>query len=349
MSTKVGVSDFVNVMFVDEFSMVGEDDYDSIKSIYQLDESENKVPIKVVWIGDLNQLPPVKSKLSLVPHGNFCLHLTEVFRQSSDNPLMIPLNQLVSYIEGNKPKPLTESDKFVRGVGDLQQVYKGCNTDKVLLAYTNKAVQDANFNIQGVDYPDAHNSNLYSPTTRHSYEYISTTPPEYVVCCKPAFGENLVLNSKYRTLEFLVSQKLCDFMELYDIELDYSDTYPVIFGTYNYKVIKDKLGEEAIIANNKIKYEFKVTDASEWAKSNRGHPRERERALAWRRYMSMKNVLCLDFNHAMTIHKSQGSTYNTVFLDSNDLAVCKDKGDYMMYMKLFYVAISRASNKVITN
>ena len=54
------------------------------------------------------------------------------------------------------------------------------------------------------------------------------------------------------------------------------------------------------------------------------------------------------FAHAMTIHKSQGSTYDTVYLDTEDLGMVANM-DYIMYLRLLYVAVSRASNKVITN
>ena len=90
-------------------------------------------------------------------------------------------------------------------------------------------------------------------------------------------------------------------------------------------------------------------NAKEWADANRDHPMARARGKAWSHVMSFKDcVLCLDFVHAMTVHKSQGSTYENVYIDIQDLGRCADK-DYTMYLKLLYVAVSRASHKVFTN
>ncbi|MGL5567505.1 MAG: ATP-binding domain-containing protein [Plesiomonas sp.] len=50
----------------------------------------------------------------------------------------------------------------------------------------------------------------------------------------------------------------------------------------------------------------------------------------------------------MTVHKSQGSTYDTVYVDTEDLYRCAAI-NIKQYLKLMYVALSRASNKVITN
>ncbi|WP_395143711.1 ATP-binding domain-containing protein [Moraxella atlantae] len=48
--------------------------------------------------------------------------------------------------------------------------------------------------------------------------------------------------------------------------------------------------------------------------------------------------------YTVTIHKSQGSTYDTVYLDLNDFKSIKDLKEVA---KLLYVAISRAKYKVI--
>ena len=64
----------------------------------------------------------------------------------------------------------------------------------------------------------------------------------------------------------------------------------------------------------------------------------------WRDYFFLKEkVLDLRFNEACTIHCSQGSTYDRVFIDMSDIKKCKA---HSVKARLLYVALSRAKNEV---
>ena len=52
----------------------------------------------------------------------------------------------------------------------------------------------------------------------------------------------------------------------------------------------------------------------------------------------------LRYTYASTINKAQGSTYDTVYIDLNDLAKCNDRD---LQLRLLYVAVSRARHKVV--
>jgi hypothetical protein len=68
------------------------------------------------------------------------------------------------------------------------------------------------------------------------------------------------------------------------------------------------------------------------------------KAKDWQTYFSLKEELC-DFraNHALTVHKSQGSTYDYVFLDLNDIGRNNQNAEIA---RLMYVATTRARIKV---
>ena len=113
--------------------------------------------------------------------------------------------------------------------------------------------------------------------------------------------------------------------------------------------VQELLAREAVSINKRIKEIYKVPDPTKWAKDNWDEPLAKERKKVWREYLTFKEcVICLDFAHAMTVHKSQGSTFSNVYIDIQDLNICR-KIDYQMYLKLLYVAISRASNQVFMN
>lgn len=348
-SVKSGDSDEVSVMFIDEYSMVGERDLMDIRAAQDEDYDGNP-ELRVVWLGDPNQLPPVKDQQTVKPSGEYCLTLTKVYRQALDNPLMAPLNQLVSFIQGAPAEPLIESDKLVRGQ-DIVEWYDNDRMsddhDGIMLAFTNKRVQELNAEAQGRTEPILLDT-VFSPNTRESYTFDGVMPNEEVSHIELPYGDNLSLGSKYKTLEHLVQNLNYQFVNLIDDDGD-TRIYCSIFGHYEYKKFAEHLMQEAVSSNKAIETKHPGHSAAGWAKANYKSPLARARAKAWRDYLSFNECcICLDFKHAMTVHKSQGSTYNTIYLDTQDLGIAADI-DYTVYLKLMYVALSRASNMVVTN
>lgn len=346
-SRKHGKTDEVAVLFIDEYSMVGERDLMDIRDAQDQAEDEGK-QLKVVWLGDPNQLPPVGDQQSVVPTGKYCLTLTKVYRQAADNPLMQPLNQLVSFINGATPEPLVESAKFIRGQNIVEWYKRPGNEDAVILAFTNKQVQALNAEAQGYALPKA-GDRVFSPSTRELYTFSRVLDAREVAYIEKPFGNDmLALGSKYKTLEHVLKNKDYTFVELLDEEGE-PRVYCSIFGHYEYKIYKEELIEAAAESNRKIENKNPGAKAAAWSSQNKDDKLAKKRGQAWRDYLSFNEcVICLDFAHAMTVHKSQGSTYKNVYVDMEDLS-CVAKTNYKLYLKLLYVAISRASDTVVTN
>lgn len=330
------------VLFLDEYSMVGEKDFMDIREAQ--DGDYDAIPeLKVVWLGDQHQLPPVGDMPAIVPSGNYQVKLTKIWR--NDNPLQIPLNALISYMDGSaQPAALEAVPKYFIRDKDIVSEYKKCKQDKVLLAYTNKRVETLNADIAGKLYPDD-SDKVFSPTTQKHYTFLGwIDSPEYIDL---HYSDPLHLGSKYKTLENLINSGLCKFALLEDEDGDVWQ-HAVIFGHYEYKIAKEELEHSAVESNKAIEQKHRGYKAAAWAKYNSQTKLARTRAKAWRDCLSFKDcVICIDFPYAMTVHKSQGSTFHTVFVDTDDLAQCAER-NFDMYLKLTYVAISRASNKVVT-
>ncbi len=65
----------------------------------------------------------------------------------------------------------------------------------------------------------------------------------------------------------------------------------------------------------------------------------------WRLFYQLKeSVLDYKYNHACSIHKSQGSTYNKVIINVGNINMNKNVAEKK---RLFYTAITRASELVI--
>lgn len=380
-NSQVAIPDKVDVLFIDEFSMIGEKDYVDIADLQyanivkieakitelhdlldtdELDTQEEiaikkeidklKVIIegdlvtKVVYIGDPNQLPPVKDMQTIVPGGKYCVTLTHIHRQKGDNPLIDTLMKLNDYINDKPAEPLVEHTNFIRNT-NIVEGYKKCKTSKIILAYTNACVEELNAKIQGKIKPEQ-SDEVYTPTIRQLFTVEDIYPTgecDHILNIK---GDIVQRHEKFKTLETLESIKEVEFFALMDTEMRLSQR-AAVFGHSTYLLKSQELAKIAVDINRKI--ELKYGNAKEWADKNWADPLAKERAKAWREYLSFKNnVICLDFKHAMTIHKSQGSTYKNVFLDIEDIGKCADQ-DYKIYLKLLYVAISRASDKVYTS
>ena len=61
-------------------------------------------------------------------------------------------------------------------------------------------------------------------------------------------------------------------------------------------------------------------------------------------YLIIDKFADISYGYAITVHKSQGSTYNNVFVDMNN--ICKTIKDKNQLHKCIYTAITRASKKL---
>lgn len=341
-STKVGNSKETQILFVDEYSMVGEGDV-ALMRTEQDPTYSGKPRMKVVWLGDPYQLPPVGAKPGITPSGKYQVLLTEIKRRAADNPLGEPIDLLVSFIEGDEPTALPSNENFVRGQ-DIVESYKAHN-DAVILAFTNERVQSLNASIQGREHPES-DDKLFCPTMQKTFVFKNwVDKPDMVTL---PFGDPLVLGTKYRTLEYLHTM---DDIRFAEVETEEGDVVvmAVMFGHYNFKVALEYLKAEAAQTNRDIEQHKPGYKAAAWAKVHNTHSLARKRAQAWREFLTFDEcVVCMDFAHAMTVHKSQGSTFETVCVDTDDVYKAA-KFSFTNYLKLMYVALSRASKKVITN
>lgn len=329
------------IVFVDEYSMVGEKDCADIQEAMGKDD----IPaVKVVWIGDSHQLPPVGDTQAICPGGPYNVKLTKQYRNS--NPLQIPLQALISYLEKKAtPSPLEPVKGFFERGIDIVKGFKKCDQDKVILAYTNAKVQQLNESIAGKKEPDIGDL-VFSPSTQKTYTFSGWE--EFPTMIDRHYSDAIPLGTKYKTLEFLIRSGNCRFAYLVDEEGE-ELLYAVVFGHNSFKLKKEELEIAAVEANKRVAANSGGLKVADWCRQNYEKPEAKSRAAAWRECLGFKDcVVCIDFPYATTVHKSQGSTYHTVFVDIQDIGICADR-DFTLYLKLLYVAISRASTKVYTN
>ncbi len=347
-SAQAGEPDKVKLIIVDEYSMIGEKDYLDLRAL-QDEDYDGNAEVKILWLGDPFQLPPVQDQQAVIPDGEYQLTLTVQRRRAENNPLGAPIQQLIHYITDKKAavKPLETSDMFLRGLDIAKAYAEDPEQDKVILCYTNKAVQANNIFAEGRAFP-VHNDKLFCPSTQKYYTFLGSVGRNELEFIDKPFGEPLTFNTKYKTLEYLVKMPDIEFAEFEDEDGNVV-TMAYIFGHYDYKLMKDSYSDQAAKSNQAIEREFRGYKPAAWAKANDKHPLARARSKAWRDFLTFDEcVHCIDFSHAMTVHKSQGSTFKHVYVDTQDLGQLVNQ-NWNMYLRLMYVALSRASGKVFTN
>jgi hypothetical protein len=209
---------------------------------------------------------------------------------------------------------LQPNEDFLRGVDIDAEYLKDPEEDKKMYAYTNKAVEQHNAAIQGYTFPKEGDT-VFIPTLRKNkvFKAVSETHEGDVLTANGIINND----TKYNPLTLLNRLKYVKFFHFDD-----GSVICGIFGSYQNKVIRDKIGKALVKLNKEGKNSKK----------------------AFREYKTLNDFVCIiDFDHCMTVHKSQGSECKHSYVDSKDIAICKDLDERM---KLTYVGMSRAKSKV---
>lgn len=330
-SNQHGVPAPLDLLIIDEYSFVGEKDDISLCELQ--DPLVIDKPLHILYVGDANQLPPIGAPSNLVPHKPYWEKLTKVHR--TDNDLLVTLSKLVSYIEETEPvKYLQDTENFKRKQDIINLYINNKDKNKILLAFTNKRVQEINFHIQCSEYPTI-DDYLFISSLRVVAKFISKINKPNAVYTPIGIIDT---STKYNPLGFLSKLSYVDFFDIEIVESYNEDLHigqridiATIFGTYNNKTIRDRLGKALVEANKKNIVKAGSVDAK----------------TIFREYKTVNDYVCIsDFNHCMTVHKSQGSEYDYVYLDSEDFKACID---VQTRLKLLYVGISRAKKQVFLN
>lgn len=306
---------WVSILIIDEASMLNS------KLLKYIEEfSEN---IKVIFIGDEGQLPPVGEPYSPVFHSDYpILELTEIIRQKEGNPI-IDLSRNLELIK-SKVDTRTSIGGYIFS-NDLHRVIKTLahvnGTDELkYLAWTNREVDFVNNKVR---------------------EYIYGNPK------KIELGESLIFNAPYG--DFFTNEEVT-VEELDIIEKDFF-IYEVMNPNYN----TDNLDTPKKLSKN-INLKIYVVNRNIYILHEESEAKYKEvlkeiksliaiNLLSWDSYYNFVEYFAdIKYNHAITVHKSQGSSYDQVIINIRDLNLNKDDNERE---KLLYTAITRAKDLVI--
>lgn len=298
------------VLFIDEASMM-----DTPLRKATLEGTHN---CKIVYVGDHCQLAPVMEPISPIYRDNLpFFELTEPMRNADQPALMHLCAQWRHAVETGEFYPI----EIVPGVVDhfdddqmqaeIDSAFVTPSPDRRILSYTN------------------HQVGLYNSHVRD----VRGLPEEYVV------GDLLVNNNAMQ-----IGKDMLRVEEEVEILAQAPNTDMIQLG-------KDKLGAavELEVRYTDLKTTFGMVRRAVPVPVNRDHFLALIKYFAsvknWPLYFKLKeNYPDLRPRDACTLHKSQGSTYETSYIDLSNVATCHQADQVA---RMLYVGVSRARSRVV--
>lgn len=328
---------YYKIVIIDESSMLNAEAYKLLKS------KASKHNVRLLFLGDSFQLPPVNESVSKVfSEAKHISTLEEVVRQNAENPMTRILKivrQDVKYGTENGIAEMVKVGKDIRGAEGFKCLSKTPFGEELLnMYYSTEYKHDAN-HIRFLSYTNV-SVETWCNALRKKVQKDSNN--------QVAFNEMMV---GYTTI---VDRKTNDVIlengedyEIINIEKD--ESAAGIAGFYvKLSTISGYTTTIFIVDNNDIaKFTEVYMEKLNKAKANR----------AWQAYYNFKNyhLLMQDipipgqypcrkdiyYSYGSTVHKAQGATFNNVALNLKNLYTNRLVSERN---RLIYVALSRAEN-----
>jgi hypothetical protein len=332
-----------NYIVIDESSMIPQSKVDDIQYVI-----EKNRKLKVVFIGDPNQLPPVNESPNTLTNSDY--FLTDIVR-TADHNLTTLYNNIRQWINGDKQKSgindlfcknivaynkQTQFDKWI------DAYISSCeNKNNILLTWTNEKSDYYNKLIRAkrglnkiYQVGDCLIFNdFYNLPERSIDKRFYTSEQVYV---------NIVKKCKYTPCKFNVDisqekiiskiiSKINDYISsieynVYVLTINTSSNIIVLFNNETYKY------------NHDIEHLQNVIKDIAWIDNN-------EIDRLWNEYYKcmVKPFATVSYGYSITVHKSQSSTYYNVFIDLDNIFTNANKCECK---RLIYTGFTRASHSI---
>lgn len=319
-----------SLVIIDEASMVPKE------LLRQLAADAKDLDLKLLFVGDPYQLPPVADGsgtpvvFDVVP----TLKLTTVHRQAAGNPIIALATAFRQVLDGAAYPVIRPRGEAIQRVdraafgGLIRERFKSVEYGRDpnhcrLVAWTNARVKLLNAYVRGL---------LLGPDAQR-YAYL---PGETLVANETitANDEILLANETAVTVTKAQPGNYATDMELpgYWLEVTTAE------GKDHRLFVPDDLSASR-------RYLAILSRQAQTLKKLAGQSEEgdRQSRTAWRQYFEAKESFAdLRPPHAVTVHKSQGSTYQHVLVQVEDIAQAAHHPGHLL-ARLLYVALTRAA------
>ena len=294
------------ILFIDEAYMIDDEIYRFIH--------DGTMNCKIIYVGDHCQLAPVMSERSAIENKKIpFFELTEPMRNADQPALQALCSQLRDTVETGIFLPIQTVPGVITLLDDntmpdkLEEYFLNQTKNTRVLAYTNAQVTKYNAFIHELRQKPA----LYSVGD----ELVNNTAIR-VTNGRMRVEEQVTITKVGITQIMQLSGENGSLIDLEVVLLDLKGPY----ATYT----------EIAVPTDKDYY----TQVLKFYSSRK----------RWREFFNLKNTIPdLRPRDAATVHKAQGSTHDSVFIDMADLSMCRNPS---LAARLMYVAASRAKSEI---
>ncbi len=312
-----------DILIVDESSMISQDLYDYI--VAAIEQQRIKA---VLFVGDEYQLLPVDNLYNKIFNIKTKYKLDRIVRQAKGSYIISMATKARNIIKSKKYISLEAFFDDVSFNGNIeffddQEVFHNdfctpenwSKKDKVIASFTNSSVDHHNRIIRAKYWEAKNQADI------------------------PALlkDDKLILQQANIIDEKVVHQN-SDIVQLSYAKKSYHNALQIDFWD-----CKDLRNKPFKVIDPASKERFKSV-LQKLANDARCEKNYGLRTKKWKLFFTIKETFIdVKYTYASTIHKLQGSTYDTVYIDLREIENMKDKD---MMFRLLYVAMTRASDHI---
>ena len=310
--------DTTSILFVDESSMIGAELYSHIIEALQ----DGRVKF-IIFVGDPYQLLPVDDSHNKIYSLKNQFHLTEVVRQAEDSYILkiatevrkriqnknyIPLNELFTDYSHPRMELFYNQEEFIKNFYAHEKWY---DEDKIIATHKNQDVDTFNKIIRTKYWEQR---GVYNPVTLLQ-------------------GDMLRFKEAYLSLYYNGQ-----VVQLQSANFKHHDSLDIMYWECRTTYSSEQQIFRVVDPDSLKTYNDKLTAIADRAK--RAYYPDKSRL--WKTFYAVKDMFAdVQYIYASTIHKLQGSTHDTTYIDLFSMINNPYMSNDEKY-RLTYVAITRA-------
>jgi len=316
----------VDLLIVDESSMVSMELYKHI-----IDAIENSRIKAVLFVGDKYQLLPVNDKNQILDKIKNTYELTNIVRQVKDSYIIKIATKVREMIQQHNYTTLSDffnsnyeiNMEFFHKKNEFYQDYckntDWIHEDKIITSFRNSEVDTHNRIIR----------NAYWKSKGYEIDKIEALKKDDII----VFQDSYTINEK-------VLYHNGDIVTITYARKDYLGALDIY-----YWCCKSKSGQDFNVVDPKStkKFEFILSQMAKEAKAEKNYQKRKD---LWATFFQTKGLFAnIKYNFASTMHKLQGSTYESVYIDLMNLDYLEKTNKDELF-RLLYVSLTRASKNI---